>query len=263
MRNIALITGASSEMGKAFAHYHAQLGRELVLTARSEIELLELSTVLQNLYGVKAEIVTEDLSLADGPAALFLEIQKMGIKIDILINNAGFAGYGRHIDRDLMVERKMVDLNIQSLMSLTHMFGRDMVRRGGGKILNVGSVAGFVPGPNFAAYHATKAFVHSFGQAIDHELRPLGVTCTTLAPGFVKNDFSKHPSLRGTKLTLGGGAQAESVARFGYRAMMNGELMAIPGRKSRILYNWIVPLVSRRKLLEKVEGKQMKWYAHG
>lgn len=256
MSNTALITGASSGLGAEFARYHASKGGDLVITARREAELNALKGALEQRYGVKVHVIALDLAAEGGAETLYKSVKEAGLQIDILINNAGFGGHGIHIDRDLDSEKSMIDLNVSALVELTHRFARDMVDQGGGKILQVGSTAGFMPGPNQAVYFATKAFVNSFSQAIDQELRDKGVTCTVLAPGYVETDFAKVADLESTPMVQSGGRTAESAAKHGYDAMMRGDLVTVNERRLSFLTGWVVPLMGRRRVLKMVERMQ-------
>jgi short-subunit dehydrogenase len=258
MTNTALITGASSGIGKEFARHHAALGGDLILTARREAELNALKTELETAHGITAHVFALDLGAQGGADTLIQAIAKAGLKVDILINNAGFGGHGIHIERDMKSEQAMIDLNISALVTLTHAFATQMVAQGGGKILNVGSTAGFIPGPSQAVYFATKAFVNSFSQAIDQELNAKGVTCTVLAPGYVETEFAQTANLEGTQMVKAGGATAASVAKHGYDAMLAGKLVTVNDPKMSFLVNWLAPFVPRRMLLKMVEKTQMK-----
>ena len=258
MTNIALITGASSGIGKEFARYHAAKGGDLILTARRETELMALKAELEAAHKITAHVFALDLGVEGGADALVQAVTGASLKVDILINNAGFGGHGLHVERDLASEQAMIDLNIKALVTLTHAFGQKMVAQGGGKILNVGSTAGFMPGPKQAVYFATKAFVGSFSQAIDQELRDKGVTCTVLAPGYVETEFSQVANLEGTDLVKDGGATAASVAKHGYDAMMKGKLVTVNQLSLSILTQWIVPLLPRRMALKMVDKMQSK-----
>ena len=258
MANTALITGASSGIGKEIARYHAAKGGDVVLTARREGELAALKADLEKSHGIAAHVFPLDLGAAGGAEALYDAVKNAGLRIDILVNNAGFGGHGIHIERDLQAEMAMIDLNVKALVTLTHKFAADMVAQGGGKILNVGSTAGFIPGPKQAVYFATKAFVNSFSQAIDQELRGKGVTCTVLAPGYVETEFAKSANLEGAKMLESGGASAESVAKHGYDAMMRGKLVTINQTSLSLLLNWIAPLLPRRRVLKMVSQAQTK-----
>jgi short-subunit dehydrogenase len=198
MTATALITGASSGIGAAFARYHAAIGGDLVLVARREDALEQLKTELEAKHGIKVHVFARDVGSGEAAQALYDEVTKAGIEVGILINNAGFGGRGNHIERELASEQAMVDLNIMSLMTLTRLFGHDMAQRGKGYILNVGSTAGFMPGPSQAVYFATKAFVNSYSQALNEELKPRGVKVTVLAPGYVETAGSRR-SCRGNR----------------------------------------------------------------
>lgn len=258
MAQLALITGASSGIGESLARHHAAKGGDLILTARRETELNALKAELERDQGVTVHVYPQDLGAEAGAQALFQQVRSAGLEVDILINNAGFGGHGRHIDRELNQELAMIDLNVKALVALTHLFGADMAARGAGKILNVGSTAGFVPGPNQAIYFATKAFVNSFSQAVDQELRGKGVTCTVLAPGFVETEFAKTADLEGTAMVKAGGATAKSVAKHGYDAMMQGRLVTINEKMLSLMMEWIIPVMPRRLVLKMVEKSQSK-----
>lgn len=257
MSNTALITGASAGIGTEFARFHASKGGDLILTARREDALLALKSEIEVNHGVKVHVFAHDLGVPDAADKLYSKVKAAGLRVDILINNAGFGGRGIHTERDLAEEHSMIGLNVSALMTLCHRFGGDMVTQGGGKILNVGSTAGFMPGPSQAVYFATKAFVNSYSQALDHELRGKGVTCTVLAPGYVETEFAARADLEGTNLTKNG-ATAESVARHGYNAMRAKELVTVNERMLGIMVNWIIPLLPRRLVLKMVSDMQKK-----
>jgi uncharacterized protein len=258
MSNTALITGASSGIGMEFARYHASKGGDVIITARREGTLNTLKAELEQKHGIEVHVFALDLGAQGGAEALYQKIKAAGLKVDILINNAGFGGQGMHIDRPLVDELGMIDLNVKALVALTHLVAADMVAQGGGKILQVGSTAGFMPGPNQAVYFATKAFVKSFSEAIDQELRPRGVTSTVLAPGYVETEFAQTANLEGTKLVSGGGKTPASVAKHGYEAMMRGDLVTVNERGLGFLVNWVIPFLPRRQVLKMVQNMQAK-----
>lgn len=258
MSNTALITGASAGIGTAFARYHASKGGDLIITARREDTLTKLKEDLEAKHNIAVHVIALDLAAAGGADALYDAVKALNVPVDVLINNAGFGGHGAHLDRDLAAEQAMIDLNIKALVTLTHCIGADMVARGSGKILNVGSTAGFMPGPYQAVYFATKAFVQSFSQAIDQELRDKGVTCTALAPGYVHTEFAQVADLGGTDLVKQKGATAEAVAKHGYDAMMAGKLVTVNEAPLGFMVNWVVPLLPRRAMLKMVEKMQTK-----
>ena len=258
MANTALITGASSGIGYEFARYHASKGGDLVITARRRDPLQALKAELEGKHGVTVHVIDLDLGAPGGADKLYEAVKALGGDIKVLINNAGFGGHGIFVERDAAAEQAMSDLNISALVRLTHHIANDMVASGGGKILNVGSTAGFAPGPNQAIYFATKAFVNSFSQAIDQELRDKGVTSTVLAPGYVETEFAKAANLEGTNMVKGGGASAADVAKHGYDAMMGGALLTINDKRLSFMLNWIVPLMPRRLALKTIAQSQSK-----
>ncbi|MEO9862988.1 MAG: SDR family oxidoreductase [Yoonia sp.] len=255
MANTALVTGASSGIGAEFARYHAEKGGDLIITARRGDALDALKTEIEAAHGVTVTTVALDLGAADGAQALYDAVK--GRKIDILINNAGFGGHGLFIERDLDADLAMIDLNVKALASLCHMIGADMVKNGGGKILNVSSTASYMAGPLQATYFATKAYVSSFSMALDEELRDKGVTVTALEPGYVETEFAASANLEDTPLTKSG-ATPRSVAKYGYDAMRRGELRAINDGKLRFVLNWVFPWLPNRMKLKQVRKMQEK-----
>ncbi|MEM6578318.1 MAG: SDR family oxidoreductase [Pseudomonadota bacterium] len=258
MAKTALITGASSGIGTELAKYHAGKGGDVILTARRTDALKALKSEIEEKYEVKAHVFSADLAKSGAADKLYEDVKKAGLEVEILINNAGFGGRGIHIERDLDRELGMIELNVKSLVTLTHRFGQDMATRGNGKILNVGSTAGFMPGPQQAIYFATKAFVNSYSQAVDQELRDRGVTCTVLAPGYVKTEFAEVADLDGTKLVSARGAEAKDVAREGYIGMRAGELVSFNDGMLKFMLNWLLPLMPRRLVLWAVDRAQRK-----
>ncbi len=258
MTQTALITGASSGIGAEFARYHASLGGNVILTARRADALNDLKAELEADHGITATVIPNDLGTETGAQELFDAVKDAGLHVQFLINNAGFGGHGNLIDRPLADDLSMIDLNVKSLVSLSHLFGAEMVKSGGGKILQVGSTAGFMPGPLQATYFATKAFVGSFSQAIDHELRPHGVTSTVLCPGYVHTEFGKVANLEGTGLVKQKGATAASVAKIGYDAMLKGKLVVINEFGLGFMINWLMPFMPLRMKMKMIEKMQTK-----
>ncbi|MFC6587220.1 SDR family NAD(P)-dependent oxidoreductase [Sulfitobacter pacificus] len=162
-----------------------------------------LKTELEQQFHITAHVIALDLGAAGAAQVLNERVKAAGLSVDVLINNAGFGGQGRHLDRPLEDEMAMIDLNVKALVTLCHLVAADMVAQGAGRILNVGSTAGFMPGPNQAVYFATKAFVQSFSQALAQELKGTGVSVTLLAPGYVETGFADRANLGGTKLVSG------------------------------------------------------------
>lgn len=257
MPNTALITGASAGIGREFARYHASKGGDVIITARRADELEALKAELESAHGITVTAIPLDLGAEGGAQSLYDAAKATGQQIDILINNAGFGGHGKFIDRDLQADLGMIDLNIKALVSLTHMVGRDMAAQGGGKILNVSSTASYMPGPLQATYFATKAYVSSFSQAIANELKDKNLTVTALEPGYVETEFAAAADLEDTNLVKNGATPA-SVAKFGYEAMLKGQLRAINDPQLRFMLNWIMPLLPRKMALNMVRKMQEK-----
>lgn len=255
MPNTALITGASAGIGRAFALYHAAKGGDLIITARRAKALEALKTEIEAAHDVSVTVIAQDLSSAEQAEALYAALN--GQRIDVLINNAGFGGHGKFVDRPLEDDLDMIDLNINALVTLCHRVGKDMIAQGGGKILNVSSTASYMPGPLQATYFATKAFVSSFSMALDEEMRASGVTVTALEPGYVETEFAARADLGGTDLVKNG-ATADSVAKYGYDAMLRGDLRAINDGTLRFILNWVFPWLPRRMLLKQVKKMQSK-----
>ena len=256
MPNTALIPGASSGFGREFARYHASLGGDLIITARRGEALDALKSELEAAHKISVTTVALDLGAAGGAQALYDAVKDH--KIDVLINNAGFGGHGIFTERALAEDLAMIDLNVKSLVTLCHHIGRDMVNNGGGKILNVSSTAAYMPGPLQATYFASKAFVSSFSQAIDEEMRAKGVTVTALEPGYVHTEFAEVAALEGTGLVKQKGATPAEVAKCGYDAMLAGKLRIINEGKLSFLLNWIIPMMPRRAVLKNIRSMQEK-----
>jgi len=244
----ALITGASSGIGAELARYHAIKGGNLVLVARREDTLEQLKLELETTYQVKATVIVADLAQADSARFIYETTQEAGIQIDILINNAGFGGHGRFHERSLVQDQAMMQVNMGTLVSLTHMYMQGMVARNSGKILHVASTAAFMPGPLQAVYYATKSFVVSFSQAIAQELSDTHVTSTALCPGAVATGFVKAGDLEGLS-AWDKAATAESVAKCGYDAMLKGDLIAFNERSLSFMLQWVMPFLPRKMVL--------------
>jgi len=232
----ALITGASGGIGYEFAKLFAKDKYNLVLVARSQKKLSEISGEFQNKFGISVKIIAKDLSVQNAPEEVFSELQGAGIKVDVLINNAGFATYGFFAETDLEEQLQMIQLNVVALTHLTKLFLKEMVQQKDGKILNVASTAAFQPGPLMAVYYATKAYVLSFSEAIANELEGSGVTVTALCPGATESGFQARANMEESKLFSGQKIMdAATVAQIGYRGLMKGQRVVVPGLKNQIL----------------------------
>lgn len=249
MGSTALITGASGGIGAELARYHAARGGDLVLVARSEDKLKALQLELENAHKIKVTVVVADLAQPESADQIFSATEQAGLNIDILINNAGFGGHGKFHERQLRKDQAMMQVNMVSLVNLTHLYLQGMVQRNYGKILHVASTAAFLPGPLQAVYYATKSFVVSFSQAISQELDGTNVTSTALCPGAVATGFVSAGDLEGIKV-WDKAATAESVAKCGYDAMIKGDLVKINEKGLSFLLNWIIPFLPRKTILK-------------
>jgi len=235
----ALITGASGGIGYELAKLFARDHFNLVLVARSEDKLRRVADELKE-HGVTVKTIACDLSDRSAPKSLFDQLRREEIAIDILINNAGFGTHGEFAQTPESEILGQIDLNIRALTELTRLFLPPMIARRSGKIMNVASVAGFQPGPLMAVYYATKAYVISFSEAIANEVQGSGVTVTCFCPGATHTGFARRAGIEQSRLFSLGAMSADSVARDGYRALMKGRTLAIPGA-----HNWLIAQSSR------------------
>jgi uncharacterized protein len=256
--NYALITGASSGIGTVFTKLAAADRYNLVLVARSEDKLLELKKMLEEKYKVDVRIIVKDLSLINSASEVFEQTEKENLRIELLFNNAGYGDYGPFTETKWKKESDMILLNIYTLTHLTKLYSKKMVTQGSGKILNVASVAGFFAGPLMAVYYSTKNYVLSFSQAIYAELKGTGVTLTVLCPGPTKTNFEKVADLEESKLFKKFKIDtAEFVARKGYKAMLKGKMLIVPGWMNKLMIT-AVRFTPRKLLLSVVHSMQKK-----
>ncbi len=228
MKHVALITGATSGIGLAFARIHAQKGNDLIIVARNAVKLDEVQIELQQSYGVEVKAIDIDLSHPNAAKEIFNEVLKDKIQIEYLINNAGFGGQGEFIYRDWHQEAKMIQVNVIALSELTHLFIPAMIKNGGGSILNVSSAVSSIPGPLQAVYFATKAYVTSFSLALSSELEHSSVSVTTLQPGATISNFASVSGMKSTdffKKTV----EPHEVAVIGYQAMLDKKRIVMVG----------------------------------
>ena len=256
MKYTALITGASSGIGKELAHIHAERGGNLILIARSEDRLEALKKTLETKYKIKVTIMVKDLGQTSAPKEIYEQVQAAGITVDYLINNAGFGGTGKFHEREWVQDLAMINLNIIALAALTRLFLPDFVKRNSGKILNTSSTASLIPGPLQAVYYASKAFVSSFGNAIAEELYDTNITVTTLMPGATETEFGAISGMDKTSL-FNKTASARTVAEDGYNAMIKGKLDIISGLTGgqKVMFA-MMPFMPKKMVLKSVRVMQ-------
>jgi hypothetical protein len=230
MKECALITGATAGIGYELAKLFAANEFNLVLIARDENRLKKLAAELRAAHGVEASIVAKDLSNGAAPREIFEVLRDA--PVSVLVNNAGFGAQGAFAGDKLELSLKMMQVNMDALVQLTHLFAEPMLARRRGRILNVASTAAFQPGPFTNIYYATKAFVFSFSVALAEEFAGTGITVTTLCPGFTRTEFHERAGIkRAPSLKM---MSAQAVARAGFEGLMKGKRIVIPGAMNRI-----------------------------
>jgi short-subunit dehydrogenase len=252
--NTTLITGASSGIGEAFARKLAARGHNLLLVARNEEKLISLCSELGRGQRIRAQFVAMDLSKPGAPAQLFEEANRRDLQIDFLINNAGFGSMGDFATFDVERELNMIDLNVRSLVELTHRFLQPMRERKGGTIMNVASTAAFQAVPFMATYAATKAFVLSFSEALWEENRPYGIEVMALCPGVTETNFFEASRMQ------------RPPARTSQTPdeVVDTALRALKRRRSSVISGWAnfiaveAERVAPRKLILKTVGAVMR-----
>ncbi|MEN3974704.1 SDR family oxidoreductase [Emcibacter sp. SYSU 3D8] len=238
----ALVTGASSGIGRELAAIFAEHGYNLVVVARNEAALQALAEELYDAFGTTVTVLPKDLSKASAPQQIFKALQADGIHIDVLINNAGFGAFRGFADTPLSRVTGMIGVNVAALTELCHLFAGPMIEHREGRILNVASVAAFNPTPNAAVYGATKAFVLSLSEALSEELQPYNITVTALCPGLTETGFSReatgktgaNPAVPGFMML-----NARQVAKEGFDALHAGDVIRINGLAYQLGVEWL------------------------
>jgi len=254
MRPVTLITGASAGIGRALAHVFAQHGHELFLIARRGQRLAELADAIAAQGHKRPLTLVLDLMRADAVERIRDALAKADAEPEFVVNNAGFGLFGAADVLDLREQLAMVDLNVRVLTELSLTFVALLQRRRGG-ILNVASVAGFLPGPGMAVYYASKAYVVSFSEALHRELKPRGVRVTVLCPGPVPTEFQGRAGVRGESFPRLITQTAEQVAQEGYRGLIAGRRLVIPGFANKLV-TFLLRLTPRQLALAGVEARQ-------
>lgn len=256
----ALITGASSGIGAAFADELAKQQTNLVLVARSEDKLNQLADRLRQIAPIQVEVLVADLTQTGANQAIFDQVSQKGLTIDLLINNAGFGDYGAFSDRPLAKQLEMIQLNILALVELTYLFLPGMKRQGSGSIINVGSIAGFQPLPYMSVYAATKAFVLSFTEALWAENRQFGIRVQALCPGPTSTNFPNVAEFPNAMNFSGPQklATPEEVVRQSLEALAKNESTVVTGGLGNQLIVNIPRFLPRDTLVSAIE-KQFKF----
>ncbi|ERJ12222.1 SDR family NAD(P)-dependent oxidoreductase [Haloplasma contractile] len=254
MKKTVLITGASSGFGYEFVKLFARDGFNLILIARS---LARLEAIKKEFPEVNITVIKKDLIKPDAVKNLFDEINEKELTVDVLVNNAGFGLHGKFDQLDVEQQLGMIDLNIRALTELTHYALQGMKERNEGKILNVASMAAFQPGPSMAVYFASKSYVLSFTEALYEELRGTKLTLSTLCPGAAKTNFGSVAGVSETKM-FKGAMDASRVAKQGYKGLMNGKRVIIPGKSNKLsaIASKLLPRSVTTKVVNSITNKK-------
>ncbi|HKE33349.1 MAG TPA: SDR family oxidoreductase [Candidatus Angelobacter sp.] len=250
-RETALITGASSGIGWDLAHIMAT-DFDLIVTARNQKKLEELASQLESAHGAHVHVIPADLARPQAPEEIFAEVARRGLPVDVLVNNAGFGSYGAFKSTSLQEELDMLQVNVTAVTHLTKLALPGMLERKRGRILNVASTAGFQPGPLMAVYYATKAYVISFSEAIANELKGSGVTVTCLCPGPTATEFAARAEMEKSRLFMLGRMRSQDVARAGYKGMLRGKRLVIPGVMNKLVMQSV--RFTPRKMVTAIAG---------
>ena len=253
-RPVTLITGASSGIGAALAHEFAANGHDVVLVARREQALAALADAIAAKNTRRPIVLPADLERADAAQAIAEALDQRGLEPDVVVNNAGFGLVGTADTLDRAEQLAMIDLDVRALTDLSLAFVDSLKRRKGG-ILNVASIAAYMPGPGMAVYYASKAYVLSFSEALYRELKPKGVRVTVLCPGPVPTEFQARAGLAADALPRILIRSAEQVARDGYRGLKEGRRVVVPGFVNSVATT-LIRFAPRGLLLDLVDRQQ-------
>jgi short-subunit dehydrogenase len=256
MAETVLITGASSGIGLELAKCFAADKSNLILVARSTAAMEKLAAELRGQFQIEVQVLTADLAQSESPQKIFDELKGTGLAVDVLVNNAGFGLHGSFAELPLARQLEIIQVNVAALVALTGLFLPGMVQRERGGILNVGSVAGFLPGPNMAVYYASKAFVQSFSEALFEELHGTGVSVTNLCPGPTESNFSQIARGYHTREKSAAKMSAAEAAAAGHRAFRKGRFVNVPGAKNRLLVQ--LTRILPRAVVRKAVGRYNK-----
>jgi short-subunit dehydrogenase len=232
---LAVVTGASAGLGVEFAKLAAQGGYEPVLIARRKDRLEAVASQIQKATGQKCWVIDADLQAAGAARGIWKRIEAIGQPVEALVNNAGFGSKGKFTDLPIHREIEMIQLNVTALVELTAFALHGMRQRKKGYVLNVGSTAGFLPGPYMATYYATKNFVNAWSEALHTEMKPDGVLVSVLAPGATATEFAQVANMEKSRLFAASQASASDVARAGWRGMKQGRAVIVPGLLNQMM----------------------------
>jgi short-subunit dehydrogenase len=230
----ALVTGASSGIGYELAKLLAKEGKNIVVVARSRDKLERLRRDLERDHQTRVVILVKDLSVPEAPQEIFSELEREDIKVDVVVNNAGFCVYGMFLETDMRQELEMIQVNVVSLIHLTKLFLRRMVESKSGYILNVASLCAFAPVPLESTYCSSKTSVLHFSEALANELKGSGVSVTCLCPGLVKTLFHQRAKMGNARVTKRRMMDAAAVAKAGLNDLKKGRVISIPGLQYRL-----------------------------
>jgi len=248
-----LVTGASSGIGLELARCFAADKSNLALVARNTAALEKLAGELRREYGIEVHVLTADLAKPESSQRIFDELGRAGVVVDVLVNNAGFGLQGAFASLPLQRQLEIIQVNVTALTALTGLFLSGMIKRRRGGILNVSSVAGFLPGPNMAVYYASKAFVLSFTEALAEELAGSGLKISVLCPGPTESNFGQVARGGKTRSIQTPKMSAQAVAQEGHKKFRSGKVVVVTGISNRLLA--FAPRISPRTLARKIVKK--------
>ncbi len=253
MANV-LITGASSGIGKELAFIYAKNGYDLILVARRQDRLNQTKLEILNQYKVDVAVIVEDLSLLTSAETLYDDVKSRNLHVDVLVNNAGFGINASFEEMNVEEEAQMLTLNMITLTKLSRLFGKEMMKRKSGHIINISSAAAFQPVPGFSSYAASKAYVLNFSEAIEYELKPYGVNVSTICPGATQSEFSTVA--RANEKIFSKAPTAKDLAEFTYKVFIKKKGTATNGLMGNIMIFGL--RFTPRKMATKIAAMMMK-----
>jgi short-subunit dehydrogenase len=252
-RAVTLITGASAGIGMALARVFAAHGHALVLVARRGEALDRVAATIAAEGHERPQVMAIDLAVPEAPTQIAANLAALDLEAEMVVNNAGFGLSGRAAALDLAEQLAMIDLNVRTLTDLSLRFVDCLTRHRGG-ILNVASIAAFMPGPGMAVYHATKSYILSFSEALHHELRPRGVRVTVLCPGPVETEFQARAGLVAGRFPRALMRTGARVAEDGYAGLASGRRLVVPGFANQVAV-FLPRILSRERMLTVAQAK--------